>query len=409
MASHIDIVRSSDPLTLPIAANAFAPLRLAPAISERQTIGVVLHDFALGGTERIAIRLANQWVADGADVTLLVGSREGPLAALLDPRIRLASPAEPIRRTRGSQKALAAAAVRYFSERRVQACFVPGNYHWPVANALGRMPPEIRPVIAAQVSAALYKPQRGRIRQFFYNIRMRHLLGSADVLVTLCAKASREADLILGRQASMPIALPALGERTAQGEPTSARGRTILAAGRLVPEKGFDILIAAFGELVATGRAGDADLVILGEGPDRARLTRLILRQGLGARISMPGYVEDIRPWLDNCRLFVLPSRFEGYPAVIIEALAAGRPVVATRCTPAAEELLHGTGAGLDVPIEDSAAMADAVATLLDTMPPDPVRLAALVEGHRIGPVARTYANVFRGIAGERQAADLSQ
>jgi glycosyltransferase involved in cell wall biosynthesis len=407
MATHIDIAQSSGSLIPPIAARAVTPLRLAPATSERQTIGVVLHDFALGGTERIAVRLANQWAADGADVTLLVGSREGPLAALLDPRIRLASPAWPVRRARGSQKALAAAAVRYFSERRVQACFVPGNYHWPVALALGRMPVEIRPVIVAQVSAALYKPQRGRIRQVFYNMRMRRLLGAADRLVTLCAKAGREADLILGRQASMPIALPALGDRASQPEPTSARGRTILAAGRLVSEKGFDILIDAFAKLAVSGRAAGADLVILGEGPDRARLTRLILQQGLGARISMPGYVEDIRPWLDDCRLFALPSRFEGYPAVIIEALAAGRPVVATQCTPAVEDLLHGTGAGLDVPIENSAAMADAIATLLDTAAPDPVRLATLVERHRIGPVARTYANLFRGIAETRQAANL--
>lgn len=386
-------------------ADAFTPLRLAPAGLSRQSIGIVLHDFALGGTERIAVRLANQWAAEGADVTLFVGSREGPLAALLDARVRLASPALPIRRARGSRKALAAAAVRYFGERRVQACFVPGNYHWPVANALSRMPAAIRPVVVAQVSAALYKPQRGRIRQIFYNMRMRRLLGATDMLVTLCADASHEADRILRRQVSMPIALPALQDRTSQPEPVAARGSTILAAGRLVPEKGFDILIDAFAALVRSGRAGDADLVIVGEGPDRARLTRLVVQHGLGARVAMPGYVEDIRPWLDDARLFVLPSRFEGYGAVIVEALAAGRPVVATRCTPAVEELLRGTGAGLDVPIEDPVAMADAIAALLDAGVPDPIRLASLVERHRIGPVARTYAHLFRGIAAEREAA----
>jgi len=407
MTAQIEIAQRSGATHPTLAANAIAPLRLAPAGPARQTIGVVLHDFALGGTERIAVRLANQWVAEGADVTLLVGSREGPLAVLLDPRIRLASPAEPVRRTRGSQKTLAAAAVRYFSERRVQTCFVPGNYHWPVARALGRMPDATRPVIVAQVSAALYKPQRGPLRQTFYNIRMRHLLRSTDMLVTLCPQAGHQADRILGRQVSMPIALPALDDRTSLQEPAPARGRTILAAGRLVPEKGFDILIEAFARLIRKGRAGDADLVIVGEGPDRARLARLVVRHGLGARITMPGYVEDIRPWLDDCRVFALPSRFEGYAAVLVEALAAGRPVVATRCTPAVDDLLRGTGAGLDVPIEDSTAMAEAIATLLDASPPDPVRLASLVERHRIGPVARTYAHLFRGIAGERQAAIL--
>jgi glycosyltransferase involved in cell wall biosynthesis len=397
LARHLTVVEPTP------VSEGVAPLRLAPAGYAAQSIGVVLHDFALGGTERIAVRLASQWAADGADVTLFVGSREGPLSALLDSRVRLVSPAAPIRRAKGSQKRLAAAAARYFGERPVQTCFIPGNYHWPVADALSRMPAAVRPVVAAQVSAALRKPQRGRWQQMAYNLRMRHLLRSTDVLVTLCAAAGREADAILRRRASVAIALPALADRDGAQDLAPARGRTILAAGRLVPEKGFDTLIAAFASLVRSGRAEGANLVIVGDGPDRGRLTGLILEHGLGARVSMPGYVQDIRPWLDEARLFVLPSRFEGYPAVIVEALAAGRPVIATRCTPAVDELLRGTGAGLDVPIDNPAALAAAIATMFDADAPDPARLASLVDHFRIGPVARDYARLFRRIATERQ------
>lgn len=384
-------------------AEAPASLRLATGDRAAQSIGVVLHDFSLGGTERIAVRLASQWAADGADVTLFVGSREGPLADLLDARVRLISPRAPIRRAKGSQKALAAAAALYFSEQPVDACFVPGNYHWPVAAALNRMPVAVRPGVAAQISAALHKPQRGPARQILYNMRMRHLLSSTDVLVTLCAAAGREADAILRRPASVAIALPALEDRNGAQELAPAQGRMILAAGRLVPEKGFDLLIEAF-DILRQARQGEAaELVIVGEGPDRMRLEQMIAERGLGDHVSLPGYAQDIRPWLAEARLFVLSSRFEGYGAVIVEALAAGRPVLATRCTPAVDELLRGTGAGLDVPIEDPAAMADALAALLDADAPDPARLAALVDHHRIGPVARDYARLFRRMAAQRR------
>ena len=77
-------------------------------------------------------------------------------------------------------------------------------------------------------------------------MRMRHLLRSTDVLVTLCGQAAREADAILHRRASVPITLPALEDREGVQELAPASGHTILAAGRLVPEKGFDILIEAF-------------------------------------------------------------------------------------------------------------------------------------------------------------------
>jgi glycosyltransferase involved in cell wall biosynthesis len=57
-------------------------------------------------------------------------------------------------------------------------------------------------------------------------------------------------------------------------------------------------------------------------------------------RVRLPGYVPDIRPWLAIARTFLLTSWYEGYAAVIVEALGAGRPVVSTDCTPAARELL---------------------------------------------------------------------
>jgi glycosyltransferase involved in cell wall biosynthesis len=81
-------------------------------------------------------------------------------------------------------------------------------------------------------------------------------------------------------------------------------------------------------------------LVILGDGPGRASLEALAGEMGLGDRVAMPGYVAHIGPWLRQARLFALCSRYEGLPAMVLEVMAAGCPVVSTRCFLSADNLM---------------------------------------------------------------------
>jgi glycosyltransferase involved in cell wall biosynthesis len=120
--------------------------------------------------------------------------------------------------------------------------------------------------------------------------------------------------------------------------------------GRLDRSKGFDALVAAF------ARAGLADgrLVILGEGPERARLAAMADR-----RVLLPGFRQDARDWYQAFDLFVSPSRQEPFGLVILEAMDAGLPLVCTR-TSGAEAILAGTPATL-VPVDDVEAMAAAL------------------------------------------------
>ena len=94
---------------------------------------------------------------------------------------------------------------------------------------------------------------------------------------------------------------------------------------------------------------------------------------------------------LDAARLLVLPSRFEGYGAVVVEALGAGRPVIATATTPAVGDLMTDPERGIVVPPGDVAALATAIRTLLDRPAPDPDRLADAVSAYRIGAGAQAY------------------
>jgi len=148
----------------------------------------------------------------------------------------------------------------------------------------------------------------------------------------------------------------------------------LVAVGRLIAQKAFDDLIRAFA-LVA-GRT-DARLAVLGEGELRGELEALVREHDLGDRVRLPGLQPNPYRILGRARAFVLSSRWEAMPQVIIEALALGVPVVATDCPTGPAELLDGGRYGLLVP---PAAPEKLAAALLRVLEDDEehARLAAL-------------------------------
>ena len=102
--------------------------------------------------------------------------------------------------------------------------------------------------------------------------------------------------------------------------------KTILSVGRLDPGKDHAILIEAFSLLAR--EHPDWDLVIYGEGPERAALERMVAARGLTHRVSLPGVVEDIDRAYEGAQLFVFPSRYESFGLVSVEAMSHGLPVI---------------------------------------------------------------------------------
>jgi glycosyltransferase involved in cell wall biosynthesis len=148
----------------------------------------------------------------------------------------------------------------------------------------------------------------------------------------------------------------------------------VIAAGRLHFVKGFDDLLEAF---AIVRRARPARLIILGEGKERAALEAQVARLGLQASVAMPGRQPSTAPWFARSDLFVLSSKREGLPAVLIEALAVGTPVVATACPSGPHEILEGGKYGSLVPVGDPPALAAAMLQVLDGPRPDPAPLQA--------------------------------
>jgi glycosyltransferase involved in cell wall biosynthesis len=142
----------------------------------------------------------------------------------------------------------------------------------------------------------------------------------------------------------------------------------ILGVGRLVPQKDFTTLLRAFS--LVRDRI-DARLVILGEGPERKALEDAAAKLGLCDHIALPGEVSNPFAYLRRASLFVLSSRWEGMPNVLLQALAVGTPVVATDCHSGPREILDGGHLGPLVPVGDDRALAEAVLATLSLDPED--------------------------------------
>jgi len=141
----------------------------------------------------------------------------------------------------------------------------------------------------------------------------------------------------------------------------------ILSAGRLAKQKDFPTLIRAF-ELVR--KQTDCRLLILGEGKERKALEALIKELHLEKEVELPGFVPNPFPFMRHSAVFVISSRWEGLPTVLIEAMALGTPVVATDCPSGPKEILDNGKYGPLVPVGDPKALADAILHTLSS-PPD--------------------------------------
>ncbi|HEX7807690.1 MAG TPA: glycosyltransferase family 4 protein [Thermoanaerobaculia bacterium] len=136
--------------------------------------------------------------------------------------------------------------------------------------------------------------------------------------------------------------------------------RTLITVSVLRPGKGIEVLLEAM------RRVKDATLIIAGDGPMRQAWTDLAQRLGIADRLRWMGYRNDVETLLPEASVFVLPSLDDAFPTVLLEAMAAGLPVVATRVGGIPEIVDDGITGRL-VPPNDPAALANAIESLLDS------------------------------------------
>ena len=154
-------------------------------------------------------------------------------------------------------------------------------------------------------------------------------------------------------------------EALRQAHGWAARDRIVLSVGRLSPEKGYEDLLRAFAAI--DGQASNAHLVLVGDGPQRQFLHELHLQLGLRGRVTFAGIQHDVGQWLAGADLYVQPSRREGLPLALLEAMAVGIPVIATSVGDVGQ-LITDRQDGYLVPAENPTALAAKLDELLGTL-----------------------------------------
>lgn len=172
--------------------------------------------------------------------------------------------------------------------------------------------------------------------------------------------------------------------RFAAPAPLPQGGPHLVAIGRLAEQKGFPLLVEAMA--LAAPRLPDLQLTLVGDGPLRAGIEAAIAARGLARRITLAGWQDEagVRAALARAQALILPSFAEGLPVVVMEAMAAGRPVIATAIAGVPELVVADTG--WLVPAGDAQALADAVARLAETAPD---ALAEMGRAARVRVLAR--------------------
>jgi glycosyltransferase involved in cell wall biosynthesis len=307
-------------------------------------IVICMQDFHRGGTERVAIDLARLWTDAGRSVTILCGSEEGGLRDAVDVRVAVAVLDPPVRRGFLSRAALARGLAARIGALKPDTIFLPGNYHLFLANALRRAVPD-----AAIVLKISNPPVPGRRAAPVFRFFTRGVSGFAAMNGGLARDVSA---LVPGRRIA---ALYDPVHVTPAATPLRQDGvLNILWIGRLEPQKDAGL---ALDVVQALGPA--VRLTMLGDGAQSARIDRRIAQKKLP--VARLGHVADIAPHLAGADALLITSRYEGGPAVAVEALAQGVPVVSTDCSHLLREIMTIPEAGQIVPSRDPAILAVAL------------------------------------------------
>jgi len=323
---------------------------------------LVCSSMEVGGAERVLSELANAWANQGHSITLVSTYRFDKQSDffVLDPRI------ERIRlaRNTGHRKAWTEKWQRLLALRRLMksrrpdavVAFMDKIAVITLFGALG--------LGATVIACERTDPERHVIGRDWSLLRRLAYPWAAAVTVQTAAVKESMSRMIPGlRVRVMPNPIPPLLLRGA-AEPGGGNSlRRLVLMGRLSREKGADLAIDAF-SLVAA-RFPQWELWIWGEGPERPRLEEKIAALGLEARVFLPGRTDA--PWseLEKADIFVLPSRYEGMPNAMLEAMALGRPVVAFDCGGVPGEITRGGEDAVLVPPENVPAMAAAFERLM--------------------------------------------
>ncbi|MCS7240863.1 MAG: glycosyltransferase [Candidatus Bipolaricaulota bacterium] len=364
----------------------------------QKKVAFFFHGLLGGGVERVMLHLARGFVQRGIGVDMVLQRAEGPLVPQVPPQVRVIDLGA--KRMRWALPGL----VRYLRAEHPPALLAAldhANVVAILAKAIARVPTRV--VVSVHFNTSQVVRHARSFRDRSVRWWTRSFYSRADTVVAVSRGVAE--DLVTQsrlprekvRVIYNPVVTPELF-RQAEEDPvhpwfTPGSLPVILGVGRLSKQKDFATLIRAFAR---ARRARPARLVILGEGEERPNLERLVQELGLKESVSLPGFVENPFPFMKRAAVFVLSSRWEGLPTVLIEALALGTPAVATDCPSGPAEILEGGKWGRLVPVGDEQALAQAILETLEEPFAPPGAPERMRERFGLESVVDQYLEVLR-------------
>lgn len=329
-------------------------------------IAFFIPDLSDGGAQKVVVNLMKGMCDRGVSLDLLLAHAEGPFLAQVPKDVKIIN----LEVSRVAKAILPLS--RYIQKYQPWALISHLNY----ANVAAVLAKQIartktRLVLVEHNTISAHK---SKVRTFkFVNYLMKFLYPKAEFIVSVSEAASRDLARHLGfsHREVKTIYNPIVDDNllikanSPFNHPWFQTGSppVFLAAGRLIELKDFPTLIKAFAQL---RKSKNARLLILGEGELREELENLAESLGVAEDILLAGFVDNPYAYMSRAAAFVLSSRSEGLPNVLIEAMACGCSIISTDCFSGPREILDSGRYGILVPIGDYQAMSNAMLKLLE-------------------------------------------
>lgn len=331
----------------------------------KRKVAIIVPSLRGGGAERVIVNVIRHLDQSKFDISLILINKEGPYVSMVPKNIPIINLKSD--RVRNSLFSL----VKVINELKPDV----------ILSTLGHMNlalltikpflngnPQIIVRHANSPSQSLEKLSPIKYRAYLFLFRF--LYKKSDVVLAQCKDMKSEiADLFRIKKCQIkyiynPVDLKKINSEKKGENPYDKNKINLVAAGRLTYQKGFDLLLNAF--KVVSQRYPNAHLTILGDGELKNKLVNLAKKLDIYSSISFVGFQSNPYRYYYHSDIYILSSRYEGFPNTLIEALACGVKVVSTNCKNGPIEILGNNKYGNLAKTEDSASLAHEIVNYLE-------------------------------------------